>query len=342
MGPATAQSIIGNRPYTAIEQVSRASGIGEPGSKSYEDIKHLITVGDTPPAEQLLATSTEPQATSVSVSAGNAPPPITVHLRIPDSVVVGAGSYFEAEAYGTKGEALTQGVRYLWSFGDGGSAEGKRVFHAYAYPGRHVVQVTAAYYYSSGSARATLEALAGALSATAETDGSLLLFNRSDRDIDIGGWSFVQAGQRFLVPEGTYVLAGEGVRFAPGILGFFAQVGAAVHYPNGVAALSAAPAGDSPLRGQRVAAPRPVAAPLSERPVLVDPGAPALPADEPSAIEASQLQSAVGATDGSLAFWVSLLAGVGVVGVGAGSAYVLQKSRREPETSPEEEEFEIE
>ena len=79
VGPSIAQSIIDNRPYAAIEEVSRASGIGEPGSSSYEKIKDLITVGGVVTQTQTVATSSmQTQTQSQNQAAGVGPPALTV------------------------------------------------------------------------------------------------------------------------------------------------------------------------------------------------------------------------------------------------------------------------
>src|SRR3989338_7405713 len=81
VGPSVAQSIIDNRPYAAIEEVSKASGIGEPGSSSYEKIKNLITVGGV--VTQTAATSsTQTQTQSQNQAAGAGPPALTVLITV--------------------------------------------------------------------------------------------------------------------------------------------------------------------------------------------------------------------------------------------------------------------
>jgi len=43
IGPATAKAIIANRPYSSIEDITRATRFG-PNTKTYENLKNLITV----------------------------------------------------------------------------------------------------------------------------------------------------------------------------------------------------------------------------------------------------------------------------------------------------------
>jgi len=253
VGPSVAQSIIDNRPYAAIEEVSKASGIGEPGSSSYEKIKNLITVGGV--VTQTAATSsTQTQTQSQNQAAGAGPPALTVLITVDGRVTAGAGSYFSAVAYGAQGEPILSNTRFIWNFGDGAVSEGARVFHTYAYPGRYAVSVTAAYNYSSAMSRTAVDAIAAAVSLAAEGDGSLLIRNLSGGDLNIGLWSLSDAGKQFVVPEDTLVLAGEGVRFASVVTGLSGTRSAVLLYPNGAPAAAATVSADSPLRGERVGA----------------------------------------------------------------------------------------
>ena len=331
VGDVVAESIIDNRPYDSIEEVSRASGIGAPGSVSYEKIKNYITVGSvgTPPPQTQTATATSTQ-TSAAGSVG--PPALEVRITGGARTIAGAGSVYEAQAYNVVGEPITQNVRYIWSFGDGASAEGKRVFHTYRYAGPYVLSVSAAYNYSGGMARMRVDAVSGTLSLTAQNDGSLLVWNHSSEDVDIGLWFFTEGSLSFTVPEHTLLLAGEGVRFATTVTGIVATQNAKLFYPNGQEALAVSPAADSPLRGQRVIG---TPAKSSEAP-----SPPISPSSRDSVggggLTASVAQSSGGGTTGALPLWASV-AGLGVlIALGLTGVYYARV------TKPQEGEFEIE
>ena len=253
VGPSIAQSIIDNRPYAAIEEVSRASGIGEPGSSSYEKIKDLITVGNATAVQTTTAATSSAQTQTQSASSYG-PPPMTVRVQADKVVTAGGGSFFEAQAYGADTVPIVSGARFIWNFGDGAAAEGGRVFHTYAYPGRYSVLVTAAYNYSSAMNRMEVDAVAAAVSLGAQGDGSLLIRNLSKNDLQIGLWSLSDSGASFVIPEDTLVFAGEGVRFSSSITRLAGTPAAELLYPNGALAAAATVSADSPLRGERVTA----------------------------------------------------------------------------------------
>ncbi len=312
-----------------------------PTPGSYSQGAPDTNTGDTESIPNASTTETTAVVQSPQAS-GNAPAPLAVHLRTEEVTLVGGGSFFEAKVFGAQSVPLP--ARIIWNFGDGSTAEGARVFHAYHYPGKYVVTAVAAYNFSSGMARATQEAVAAAVSLHAESDGSLLVVNESKQDLDIGLWSLLQGEKFFVIPEDTVVLEGEGVRFAPVVTGLYGDPKALLRYPNDAVAASAKPGVTSVLRGQRVPAkelPADTAPPIKEP--AIDPGAPALPADKPVSLEASQLQAAVagGAAETSSWWWPVLVLAV-VLAVGTTGAWYVQTRANRLETSLPEEEFDIE
>src|SRR3989344_8573155 len=142
IGPSKAQAIISyrtqNGPFAKIEDIMNVSGIG---TATFNNIKDYITVGGAGTTQTTTATttsSTQEQTQQAEVPQGSAagPPTLTVRITTDERATAGAGSYFSATAYGTEGLPLPN-PRFIWNFGDGTAAEGTRVFHSYAYPGRY-------------------------------------------------------------------------------------------------------------------------------------------------------------------------------------------------------------
>ncbi len=272
IGPSKAQAVIDyrtqNGAFTNIEDIMNVSGIG---TATFNNIKNFITVGSTSQAQTQTSTATSSAQTqtqtetptqSQSQASGMGPPQIIVRITTDARVMAGGGSYFSANAYSTQNISLPD-ARFVWNFGDGGVAEGAKVFHVYAYPGRYAVSVSGAYNFSSGIDRVVVEAVSAIVSLEAAGDGSLLIRNNSAKEINIGLWSLVDGEKSYMVPEGTIVLAHEGVRFAAAITGLQGTPQATLRYPNSTVAASAIVAAESPLRGERVTAQELVAAPAS-------------------------------------------------------------------------------
>lgn len=303
-----------------------------------------VVVGAAQPSQ---ATPAAPQSTSVasSVNASSVSVPAIAASVSSDAVVsAGAGSFFEGSAFGSKGEPLDTGVRYIWNFGDGAIAEGKRVFHSFAYPGSYVVVLTVAYHYSSADTRVAIQAIAPKVRLLAQGDGSLLLANDAAAELNVGDWSLRDSSGAFVIPEDTFVAPQGGIRFSPDVLGFYGTLSARSYFPNGVEASRAKASHDSPLRGEPLSAremPALVAAPLIPVPEGVDIYAPALPA-ESEETEGEVLGEATEKGRSSALYWGSLAALAGLLGAGAVGARYLQRPQPQQETLPSADEFEIE
>lgn len=179
-------------------------------------------------------------AASAPGGSGGAPSPIEqkifVGISAPGKTVVGADVLFEAIAFGLKKEPL-QNARYLWSFGDGGSAEGKRVLHAYHYPATYVVLVEASSGEWSATERRDIAAAAPAISIPRikeGPDGFIEVSNSGADDVDLSRW-FLRSGSAFFTfPKGTILPARKTTPFAAAITKLAAeQNDTAVLYPNG-------------------------------------------------------------------------------------------------------------
>lgn len=286
-----------------------------------------------------------PPAAGVS-SAGGAPSPaeqkIFVGMTAPANAVTGADVLFEARALGFKKEPLPQ-ARYLWSFGDGASAEGARVLHVYHYPATYVVLVEA----SSGEwsatdrteiAVATPELFIPRLKAG--PDGFIELQNSGSDDLDLSRWFLKSGSQFFTFPKGTILPAQKTVPFAAAITRLSAdQNDAALLYPNGTVAVRYAPTQTAPALSPPVlaAVPKPDAV-VEAKPAKepVSPPAPAvLQADTPksAAPSSTELLAAVAETERGAALW--MLGVAALVAVSVGGYLVMLRPSPPPSASDE-------
>lgn len=177
---------------------------------------HSVTTSPSasPPSVPPLPSSSLPATSPSSPTAlAGEPTTITVLVGGQKTPTVGADSLFEATAYGVNGKRL-EGVRYLWSFGNGDTKEGNVVSYAYPYPGKYLILVAASGFDGSATGRFIVEAHPARLTLRAETDGSIALLNREGREVDVSGWVIRRGGTSFIIPRTTIVLPNEGVRFA--------------------------------------------------------------------------------------------------------------------------------
>jgi|GEM_PF-2072819 competence protein ComEA len=340
IGPSKAQAIIDyrtqNGPFAKIEDIQNVSGIGP---STYANIKDYITVeGSTAQTgtaqSQQTTTQTQPQTTS-QTNAGALPPEVTAKITTNAQALAGAGTVFDGTAYNSAGEPLVSNVRYMWNFGDGSVAEGQHVLHTYHYPGTYSVELGVAYNFSSASTRLSLSVVVPSISLVAEGDSSLTVYNESKSDIDIGLWVLVDgAAKPFVIPTGTVVLAGEGVRFGAAATGLPGSRSAVLLYPNGTQAASAVVGARSPLRGERV-----TSAPVA-RVTVSAPTQPVAVATNTQNLAAV----AVASTQDSNTPWLPVGGLVGLLAVGSAGAWYMGRpgSKTVQETKDPSEEFDIE
>ncbi len=156
-------------------------------------------------------------------------------------VMVGADVFFQGKALGLEKKPL-ENARYLWNFGDGEIKEGKEVFHAYRYPGAHVVTLSVASGYFSADDRAIITVIPAQVSLTEIVSGNYIeIGNHSTYDLDLSRWQLMAGQDIFVIPDHTIILAGKKIRFSWDVLkfssldqsvGFFYPSGAAVVPPS--------------------------------------------------------------------------------------------------------------
>lgn len=134
------------------------------------------------------------------------------------SGVVGAPVSFLGRVFGYKNEPL-EGGRFLWSFGDGRSAEGRSVAHTYQFPGTYIASVAVSSDYESVSDYARVTIVPNSIFISelmSGPEGFFELANGGNHDVDIGLWAVVneRSGKRFVMPEHTMISAGSAVAFS--------------------------------------------------------------------------------------------------------------------------------
>ncbi len=190
---------------------------------------------------------------AASSGGGGSPPPepqISVRAIAPLHLVAGADAVFDANAFGFKKEPLPN-ARFVWSFGDGATAEGKKVLHAYHLPALYVVMVEA----SSGEWSATDRADIGVVApqivlsrVRPGPDGFIEIKNNGAYDLDLSRW-FLRSGSAFFsFPKGTVLKKGGVVPFASVVTKLLIDpADTALLYPNGTEAVRYSDSSDEPL-----------------------------------------------------------------------------------------------
>ncbi len=134
-------------------------------------------------------------------------PKIKVYAGEDKRVTVGATTEFKGQAFGLEDEPLDN-ARFLWTFGDGASKEGKNITHFYQYPGEYIVvlNVSSGEYFASDSM--LVKALPNQIFISEIKTGAdswIELENKSKEEIDISGSQIKYENQIFVFPQSTRI-----------------------------------------------------------------------------------------------------------------------------------------
>jgi len=247
-------------------------GIPSPGSATIQTpISPASSASSSPETEETSpppATSSETSGSAnYGATTGVYKPQIYVSAFVSQRGVAGAPILFDAAAVGVKKEPITN-ARYVWSFGDGGTAEGKKVYHTYHYPAAYTVLVDA----SSGELSAmdrkeiTIDSPEIVIeNIKAGEDGFIEVKNNGKNDVDLSLWILRSMSGTFTIPNGTLLGARKAIPFPAQITGLSADPkSTALLYPNGnlVVAYKEKSAITAPLPAKD---PKPAAAPVVEK-----------------------------------------------------------------------------
>ncbi|QSH39046.1 helix-hairpin-helix domain-containing protein [Candidatus Kaiserbacteria bacterium] len=256
IGPSRAQDIIDYRTnnglFATIEDISNVSGIGEPGSSSYEKIKDHITVDESADTSST-TTTTQSQASGTTITnvtqfqyeSVTIQPPEDVYIRVPETLTTVAGSFtpFEFESYDATGAVVEDG-NVSWAFGDGATANGRDVGHSFMYEGTYIVHILLELGALSDTKTITVTVLPLDASLVISEKGEwVAIANHSTTPLNVSNWRLTTDSQYFIIPEGTYIQSGAEVRFPTQITKLSRLSGtqrAFLKYPNDEVALDSA------------------------------------------------------------------------------------------------------
>ncbi|MBI4068201.1 lamin tail domain-containing protein [Candidatus Kaiserbacteria bacterium] len=217
---------------TSVNSTTLVSSAASPGTGS------LTAQATTDTTAHDMSADTESIVSPQDVSgSGPVEPQIISYAGKDRMVVVGADSLLEGKVFTKSGEPLEpNGIRFLWNFGDGKTAEGPKAYHAWTHPGRYAVTLDVSASTNSASHRIIVTAKPAVLEVSILEDGSVVVKNKNDHELDLSFWHVRSDGHLFTIPEDTVVLVKENIIIPPDSLGFTAGLDAVLLYPNGAVA----------------------------------------------------------------------------------------------------------
>lgn len=220
---------------------SWVAGSPTPGTGSSPSSSGSLNTNSTSDSSTSTTTTTTTTTTSSNnggpvSSASSIPvePQIFAYAGKDREAIAGADSIFEARAFNKNKEQIKPG-RFLWTFGDGTSAEGQTVMHHFPQPGRYAVVLDIADSLYSASHQIIVAVLPVSISLSLRND-DIILSNKSSKNLDLSYWSLRSGGKIFLIPKNTILLGNASVPFTKEVTNLAVAPDAALLYPNGLVA----------------------------------------------------------------------------------------------------------
>ena len=133
-------------------------------------------------------------------------PDITLQIAVaaPKVVYVNQPVSFQAIPSDV-GKTIADSLTYTWNFGDGSTAIGQEVSHAYPYPGNYVVVVDGQYKRQQQFTRHDITVLPVSLALVSQPNGDIAIQNTSQTEIDISGYRLLGTDE-FIFPPYSILL----------------------------------------------------------------------------------------------------------------------------------------
>ncbi|MDP6659896.1 MAG: lamin tail domain-containing protein [Candidatus Pacebacteria bacterium] len=325
--------ILRDSELSDIDSVTYSSewgGKGDGNSLTRDDGGNFSGALPTPGSGDLNSEEGSSEESSESSSSGaisaTTPlftPEIFAYAGEDRTVTVGADTKFEGQSIGLEGEPMTN-ARYLWNFGDGSIREGENVLHNFKYPGDYVVVLNVSSGQYSASDKIVVSALPAQLKVARGEDGSVILGNREDREIDLSWWYIKSGDKTFQLPEMTYILGSSEIRFSSSVTELSEIAELSLLYPNGSIALLESenePQNQVPQQVVTEVVPKKRA----EIPVIV----PDIERVSEAEIKGEEQVAAPIAARESDDFYKWILALFGLIGLGVGAGLYIQKEGKD-------------
>lgn len=98
-----------------------------------------------------------------------------------------------------------QAVKYVWSFGDGGTGEGKKVSHTYKFPGDYIIVLNSSLSETSAVSRANIKVINPSVFISNTTGDSVEIANQGAYEINLKGWAVSNSRGKFVFSSDTII-----------------------------------------------------------------------------------------------------------------------------------------
>lgn len=225
-----------NGPFKTIEEIKNVSGIGD---ATFLEMKDEITIGsdssvsdnsdpDEATSDQSIDSDDDSNLEESSAHTGET----TVSDYQKESLKIGAGRERLATVrtpilFSATQNKKGQNINYLtWSFGDGTSALGAKVYHTYQFPGRYNVVLNASIDNEEEAvARTTVLVTEAKVNITAIdlAAGFVEITNNSDKEQNLNSWSLLSGSKKYVFPLDTIISPKSVIKVPLSVIGLAGQ-----------------------------------------------------------------------------------------------------------------------
>jgi len=196
-------------PYVITVDSNYSGGSGGSSSSASSESSSGSSQSDVPSSSSransgissFISTHSSPEDLSSAVKSSAA---FEVSAGRDRLVYVGAPAYFAGEAAIPKGSE-GQAVKFIWSFGDGSTGEGKKVSHAYGFAGDYIVVLNASLSDLSAVSRTNVKVANPSLVISNVGGDSVEIWNKGIFEINLGGWIISNSRGKFIFSSDTII-----------------------------------------------------------------------------------------------------------------------------------------
>ncbi len=233
IGPAYAQTIVANRPFSSLDELQQVDGVGEATVEDIKDQGRAYVEGGEEQKEKEDESRRTERENEGGVSAHASPAGLSgseYHFGMEisagrDRVTATESALKFRPVVDSEDDSVSE-LDLEWAMGDGSVHRRTEVKHRYQAAGSYTVVLTARS--SSGEeavSRLTVEVVEPEVVIKEADRDKITLFNPSGQELDLGEWRLVGEEVWFAIPDNTIIKPESGLSLPSGVTGITVEEG---------------------------------------------------------------------------------------------------------------------
>jgi len=146
------------------------------------------------------------------------------------------------------------GTLFHWAFGDGTEWNGTTATHTYEYPGDYIVVVEASRFSDAAVAETRVKVIVPNVTISSAANDSMIITNKGDDEINLGGWTVEDDLGRFIMPQDTIISSNSSVTISGKVMKSQQFSGDIVLYDPSAKEIASVSSGPSRISGDMAVA----------------------------------------------------------------------------------------